>query len=170
MKQLCLAAALLIPLLPAAGRNPFAGRWDLTITGANATYPGWMEFSDASGAPQVRVQPRSGSVRPATNVKLNGSHLTLTVTPAGDNRPEVTWDLTVQGDQITGTQKRGGAEPARVAGIEASGTESLDGGRAALQWQGSVGLGAVRVRGKSLGRAKRRTGERGERREPPDDA
>lgn len=96
----------------AAAGNPFAGRWDLTVTGANGqTWPQWMELVDNSGALQVRVQPRSGSVVPVKDVKAEGSHLTLGV------QRNVTWDLDVSGDRITGTQK--GTAAAQIAGVRA---------------------------------------------------
>ncbi|HUS07584.1 MAG TPA: hypothetical protein VMZ52_14855, partial [Bryobacteraceae bacterium] len=49
---LVLAAA---PLLPAVQKQPFTGRWDLTIQTPAETYPSWMEFSESEGKPQVRV-------------------------------------------------------------------------------------------------------------------
>ncbi len=99
--------------------NPFAGRWDMTVTTPAATYPGWMEVSDKDGAPQVRVQPRAGSVHPVAGVTLDGRHLSLTVSAAAANRPATTWELRVEGDRITGTQKRGDAVGGQVAGLRA---------------------------------------------------
>ena len=120
MRQLCLLSILAAALLaPARGASPFAGRWDITVTAPNATYPGWMELVEKDGQPQVRVQPRSGSVRPATGVKLSGRSLSLVLTPATPKRPEVTWELTVAGDRLTGTQKRGGAPAGQLAGVRA---------------------------------------------------
>lgn len=117
MKQLGPVLILTASLLNAG--SPFAGRWDITVTTPDSKYPGWMEFVEKDGSPQVRVQPRAGSVHPATNVKVDGSHLTLTLTSASAKRPEVTWELTVNGDQLTGTEKRGGAAAAQLAGVRA---------------------------------------------------
>jgi 3-keto-disaccharide hydrolase len=97
-----------------AAGNPFAGRWDLTLTsqGANqATWPQWMELVDNGGTPQVRVQPRGGGVFVVKDVKTEGSHLTLGVSR------NVTWELDVSGDRITGTQK--GTAAAQIAGVRA---------------------------------------------------
>lgn len=113
-----LAAAILIPVLAQKGGNPFAGRWDITITTDNGSYPDWMELADESGTPAVRIQPRGGSVHPAAAVKMEGSHLLITVSLANARGPEVTWDLTVNHDKLTGTQKRG-AESAKIAGVRA---------------------------------------------------
>jgi hypothetical protein len=99
--------------------TPFAGRWDIKVSTDKDTYPDWMELVEKDGAPQVRIQPRSGSVHPVTNVKLDGSHLTLTLSSANKKNPEVTWYLTVSGDHLTGTQKRGDAVAAKLDGVRA---------------------------------------------------
>ena len=104
-------------LLTAA--NPFAGRWDMTVTTPNSTYPGWMELVEKDGKPQVRVQPRAGSVHPVSGVRMEGSHLILVVSPAEGNRPESTWDLTASGDHLTGTVKRGDTVAGQLAGVRA---------------------------------------------------
>ena len=115
---LVLTLASLAPGLAQKPANPFLGRWDLTITAANSTYPGWLEVTEQNGKVAAIVQPRTGSVQPATGVKLQGSGLTLTVSEATPNRPAVVWQLSVQGDRVTGSQKRGTAEDP-VAGIRA---------------------------------------------------
>lgn len=101
----------------ACAESPVAGRWDLNVTTEKETYPDWLEVTIANGKPAARVQPRTGSVRPATDVAIKGSHLTLTVFPAGKN-PAMTWDLTVTAGKISGMQKRG-AESARIEGVRA---------------------------------------------------
>jgi hypothetical protein len=96
----------------AAAGNPFAGRWDLTLTpSTGASWPQWMELIDNGGSPQVRVQPRGGGVFPVKDVTTKGSHLTLGVSKT------VTWELDVSGDRITGTQK-GGTE-VQISGVRA---------------------------------------------------
>src|SRR5579872_3819867 len=100
----------------AAAGNPFAGRWDLTLTPSNGqgSWPQWMDLVESGGTPQVRVQPRAGGVFPVKDaVKTEGSHLTMTISRG------VTWDLDVAGDRITGTQKRGDAVNAQIAGVRA---------------------------------------------------
>ena len=107
MKRITIVAIFGSLLIHAA--SPVAGRWDIKVSTDKDTYPDWMELVEKDGAPQVRVQPRTGSVHPVTNVKLDGSHLTLTFSAATKKNPEVTWDVTVSGDRLTGTQKRGDA-------------------------------------------------------------
>ncbi len=101
------------------GANPFAGRWDITVTTPNGSYPDWMEVVDQGGNLSARVQPRGGSVHPAAGVAMKGDHLIVTVTAAAANRPAVTWDLTAQGDRFTGTQRRGDSAAAQIAGVRA---------------------------------------------------
>jgi hypothetical protein len=116
---LVVAAATLLPALAQKGGNPFAGRWDITITAGNATYPDWMEFVDKSPTPEVRIQPRGGSVRPVKDFRMEGSNLILTMAPTAGNRPAMVWELSVSGDQLTGAQKRGDNVLARIAGVRA---------------------------------------------------
>jgi hypothetical protein len=122
MRQLCfglvLGSAILLPALPQNGANMFLGRWDVTVTTANGSYPDWMEVTEKDGKLAARVQPRGGSVHPAAAVKVDGSHLIVTVSAAATRAPEVTWDLTANGDQLSGTQKRGD-NVAQIAGVRA---------------------------------------------------
>src|SRR5271156_2347907 len=105
MRRPCFLFLLAALSLNAA--SPFAGRWDITVSTATEKYPGWFDLVEKDGAPQVRVQPRTGSVHPASNVKADASHLTFTLSPANAKGPEMTWDLTVAGDQVKGSQRRG---------------------------------------------------------------
>ena len=59
------------------------------------------------------MQPRSGSVRPVTDVKAEGNHLTLGFGGG------TTWELNVSGDKISGQQKKGDAVQASVEGVRA---------------------------------------------------
>jgi len=75
--------------------NSFAGRWDLTLTGPNGSWPQWMEMADNG---DLRVQPRSGSVHPVKDAKVEGSHMTVGMGGGTE------WQLDVSGDRLTGTQ------------------------------------------------------------------
>ena len=123
MKKLCIAltvaAAALIPALSQRTNNPFAGRWDLTITAANDKFPSWMEVVEKDGDLQVRMQGRTENVHPAAAVRRDGARLIVTVTaaaqarpaagnrPASPARPELVWELTGKGGRLTGTQRQG---------------------------------------------------------------
>jgi len=135
MKGLCILLTLatvgLIPALSQKGNSPFAGRWAVTVTTAKDTYPAWMELVEKDGNPQVRVQGRVSNVRPAAAAKMDGSRLFVTVSAASPAqpasgtqhaspaRPEVTWELTVKGGKLTGSQKQGGIVDAQLAGVRA---------------------------------------------------
>jgi hypothetical protein len=94
--------------------NPFAGRWDITVTPQNnQPYPDWMELVDNGGKFDVRVQPRSGSVHPVQDVKLDGTHLTLGVSRG------TTWELEARGNRLTGVQKAGDNVTGQIAGVRA---------------------------------------------------
>jgi hypothetical protein len=116
---LTVAAAALIPALSQRTNNPFAGRWDMTVTAANENFPSWMEVVEKDGNLDVRVQGRTGNVNPAAAAKRDGARLIVTVTaaaparpaaekrPASPARPELVWELTEKGGRLTGTQRQG---------------------------------------------------------------
>jgi hypothetical protein len=107
-----------LPALPQASK-PFLGRWDLTLTSQRGSWPQWMEIVEKDGKVDGRIQPRGGAVRPIVDAKAEGSHLLITVQKAGGERnPEITWDVTVAGDKLSGTQKQGTME-AKIEGVRA---------------------------------------------------
>jgi hypothetical protein len=115
---LVFAAALVASALLNAAPSPFAGRWDITVTTPRESYPGWMELVERDGKPEVRIQPRAGSVHPVADVKLDGAHLTLTVSAADAKAPALTWALDVKGDKLTGVQQSGSAV-SQLTGVRA---------------------------------------------------
>jgi hypothetical protein len=100
-----------------AQKNPFLGRWDLTITAGQDTYPDWMEVTESGGKLDALIQPRSGGAGHASEVKLDGSRLHVAL--RGGKGPAITWDLTAEGDKLTGAIKRGDAESGRITGARA---------------------------------------------------
>ena len=105
--------------LAVAQNNPFLGRWDLTVTTSRDSYPDWIEIQNTAGGLTARIQPRSGSARMATDVKLQLPHLTLTMAPPANGQPATTWDLTPEGSGLSGIIKRGDAEAGKIAGVRA---------------------------------------------------
>ena len=162
MKRFCIlliiAAAALLSALAQNPNNPFSGRWDMTVTVGNSHFPSWLEVTEKSGNLEARVQQRTGNVAPVAAVKMEGPRLIVTVTaaaparPASDNRPafpgrpELVWELTEHGGKLTGVQKNGRHHLATHrrarARFETGGRESMGGSGAAVQWQGSLRLGA----------------------------
>jgi hypothetical protein len=118
-----LSFLLLIGMAPGlwGAANPFAGRWDLTVTpkSGGASYPDWMELADRGGKTALRIQPRSGGAREIGDFKVSGTRLHVLYSKADAKNPEVTWDLEVAGDKITGTISRAGTASAEVAGVRA---------------------------------------------------
>ncbi len=114
-----LGAALMLPVLAQKTGNAFAGRWDLTVTTANATYPSWMEITEKDGDLQARVQPRGGSVRPVTGARMDGAHLIVPLQGGMADGPQSMWEFTAAGNRITGTQKRGDTVAGQVTGVRA---------------------------------------------------
>lgn len=130
-KTILLAIAAAVAVAPAhAAGSPFAGRWDITVTGSTRTYPSWMEVVEKGGKLEVRVQGRTGHASPAYAVRLDGERLIVTVSPARPERPaedgrprqparpEMVWELAVSGGKLSGTQRAGKAV-AQLAGVRA---------------------------------------------------
>jgi hypothetical protein len=101
------------------GKNPFVGRWDLTLTTPKDSYPNWMEIEDKGGALSGRIQPRGGAVRPIVALKQDGSRLLVTVMAANERGPNTEWDLSIEGGKLSGVQKRGNDSDTRIAGVRA---------------------------------------------------
>jgi hypothetical protein len=115
----CIALTALIPALSQKGAGPFEGRWDITVSTPNGSYPGWMEVAERDGQLQVRVQPRAGSVRPVKDAKIEGSRLVVPLTTASAKGPAMSWELTAAGGRLSGELKRGGETAGQVAGVRA---------------------------------------------------
>jgi hypothetical protein len=96
--------------------SPFAGRWDLTIKSAQETYPDWLEVTETGGTLQARVQPKDGSVHPVSSVKAENGHLLVSFEWS---RRTLNWDLSAQGNKISGTQKSSRGDTAEVDGVRA---------------------------------------------------
>jgi 3-keto-disaccharide hydrolase len=116
---IAIAVAALIPALSQRSANPFAGRWDVTLTVDGHQFPSWLEVTESAGTLKARVQQRTGNVRPAPEARMDGSRLLVTVAnaaparaasgrrPATPARPALTWELTESSGKISGTQRRG---------------------------------------------------------------
>jgi Domain of Unknown Function (DUF1080) len=83
-----------------SGSDGVAGRWDLTVQAGGATYPSWIEVTDGTNA-AVRVVGRTGSVHPATDVKVEGSGVSFT------ENGRIHWKLALSEGKLTGTQTQG---------------------------------------------------------------
>jgi hypothetical protein len=122
MRQTCfafvLATALALPALPQA-KNPFVGRWDLTLTGPRGTWPQWMELVEKDGKLDGRIQPRGGAVRPIVATRMDASHLIITVSTATQRAPEEIWDVTVASGKLSGARKQGESSDTQIAGVRA---------------------------------------------------
>src|SRR5579864_8209501 len=113
--------ATLVPVLSQKHDiGKIAGRWDLTITASDTTYPSWMEDVDEGGDPAVRIVGRSGSARSVQDVKAEGASLSFTTTESFAGKPiKVTWEMTAQGDELSGKQHRADGVDYELTGVRA---------------------------------------------------
>jgi hypothetical protein len=92
------AVALLFAGSLCAQTSSFVGRWDFNLGPERAS---WLGITDKNGTVDVWYQPTGGNVYQLKDVKIDGSHLVMTVSP------KMTWDLTAADGKLTGVQKRG---------------------------------------------------------------
>ena len=114
---LLLAVAASTPALPQNSKNPFLGRWDLTVTVGDMKYASWLEVTEKAGKLEARAQQRTGNVAPVARIRLEGERLSVTVAagrrpaegkrPAMAARPEIVWSLTEKGGKLSGVSKQG---------------------------------------------------------------
>lgn len=81
-----------------------------------------MEIAGSEANPEVRIVGRVASVHPATDVKLEGGHLTFASQESFGKQIPVTWDLTLRdspGSNLTGTEKRSDGVDGQITGQRA---------------------------------------------------
>lgn len=111
------ASILLVPGF--AQQKAFLGRWDLTVTTPKGAYPSWLEVTEKDGTLTGRVQPRAGSVRPVSDMRVEGSRLIVNLSRASANRPASRWELSVEGEKLTGQFIQGDVTAGTLTGVRA---------------------------------------------------
>ena len=106
IRTLILTVLLAAPVFGQSAGNPLVGRWDFNMTAPRAGAV-WLGVTEKAGAFDVWYQPSGGNVYQVKDFKVQGSHISIVMNPAADDRPAMTWELDAAGDKITGVQKRG---------------------------------------------------------------
>jgi hypothetical protein len=106
---------LLMPVVVQAQTSPFAGRWDFNIGENKAS---WLGVTEKGNGLDIWFQPTGGNVHPVKEFTVNGSHLSLQVSPASERRPAMTWELDAKNGKLVGTQKQG-EETVALTGVRA---------------------------------------------------
>jgi hypothetical protein len=116
---LLLTAVAFIPALSQNSKNPFLGRWDLTVTDGQMKYASWLEVTEKAGKLEARAQQTEGHAMPVVAIRSEGQRLVLTVAAAAPARPaeggrgpvpaspETVWDLTEKGGKLSGVSTHG---------------------------------------------------------------
>lgn len=112
------AALGVCALAQSGGSNPFVGRWDFDRPDLKGVGANWLGITEKDGKLDVWFQPTGGHVHPVDDVKQDGSHLTLVVSPASAHHPASVWELTAENGKLTGTEKTGD-KSANVTGVPA---------------------------------------------------
>jgi hypothetical protein len=78
-----------------------------------------MEFNDKGGNAQVKIVGRVASVHPATDIKLEGTHLSFTTSESFEEEIKVSWDMSIADGKLTGHQKRADGVEGEFTGVHA---------------------------------------------------
>ena len=106
------------PALAQKSNGPFAGRWDFDIAATSGISARWLGVTEKDGDLEVWYQPGGGHVHPVKDVHVDGAHMTLTVSPASEGHPAVTWELDAKGGKLVGEEKSGNSTTA-LTGVRA---------------------------------------------------
>src|SRR5947209_1450566 len=98
--------------------SPFAGRWGFDIESPKGISARWLGMTEKDGDLEVWYQPGGGHVYPVKDVHVNGAHMSLTVSPASQGHPAVTWELEARGGKLVGEEKSGNSSTA-LTGVRA---------------------------------------------------
>src|SRR5437763_410204 len=97
LKTFLASVALIAPLFAQTSGAPFVGRWDFNMPKGGATWPG---ITDKGGKLDVWYQPTGGNVYQLKDAEVNGSRLTLTISPGqGSRRDEVQLENEPEGSE-----------------------------------------------------------------------
>jgi 3-keto-disaccharide hydrolase len=104
LATLCGLAAVAVEL-PAQrpGAPPVTGRWDITVTGADATYPSWLEVQWSGDRVLVgRFVGRSGSSRPISRLEFVQDTLRFSIPPQWDQGEDLHFEGVLAQDRLAG--------------------------------------------------------------------
>src|SRR5204863_7147083 len=92
--------SLATPVFPQSIGSPFIGRWDFDLNTNTGTHANWLGITEKNGNLELWFQPTGGHVHPVKDFHVDGSHLTLTVSPASGNRSAMIGELDAAGGQL----------------------------------------------------------------------
>lgn len=83
---------------------PFLGRWDLTLTAGNHTYPSWIEIGKKDGKLAALFTGRWGNARPLPQISISGTQITF-VSPKEeeDAKADMLYQGARDGEKLAGT-------------------------------------------------------------------
>lgn len=111
-RQIPLLAFLLLALLPLAAQaqeNPFLGKWDITATGPNGTFPYWLEVKEEKGQIVGHFLNRGGSVTKLPEIRIENGELVFSPS-TNANAPKIVHRARVEEGRLLGTVSGGNAK------------------------------------------------------------
>jgi hypothetical protein len=88
----------------AESKNPFLGRWDLTLKAPDREYPSWLELSEEAGQLKAQMVGRWGNARPLPRAEVRNGHLTF-VSPKDEEgaQADMVFEGSLNGRTLSGT-------------------------------------------------------------------
>lgn len=113
--------------------NPFLGKWDITATTANGSYPYWLEVREENGQLIGFFQDRWGAVRKLPEIAREGNELVFSLgAPNKPGAPKPVHRARVEngkliGELTTGAEKVSwiGVRPPKWGNVSANGAHKL---------------------------------------------
>ncbi len=89
---------------PTTTSESVAGRWDVTVTAGDATYPSWFEINDGDGDLTGRFVGRFGSARPIATIQFTDGKLVFSLpSQFENNQSELKFEGELADGALSGT-------------------------------------------------------------------
>ncbi len=79
----------------------------LAVTVPGGVGANWLGVTEKNGGLDVWFQPTGGHVVRVQDIRVDGTHMSLKLSPPTDKAPALVWELDAGGGRLTGIQKRG---------------------------------------------------------------
>jgi len=106
------------------------GRWDVTVTGGETTFPSWFEFQEGENGLEGRVVGQIGSARPITQLSFDGKTLEIALPPQFEKqKTDVVFKGRLEAGKIVGETFDEKGNPRQFSAVRAPQLEYREGVR-----------------------------------------
>jgi Domain of Unknown Function (DUF1080) len=91
------------------------GRWDITVTGSDGSYPSWLEISKSGDHLTGRFVGRWGAVQPVKSIRFHAGQLEFAIDREGGWPHDLIFKGNLSADRLSGTTHWSGEEQSWTA-------------------------------------------------------